>query len=242
MAGGLPTYCIALTAQSCDGFETGRIVSTWQPKYIAVEGPIGVGKTTLASRLADSFEAELVLEGPQDNPFLERFYRDPRRYALPTQLYFIFQRARQYQAMRQADMFEPVRVTDFLLEKDRLFAQINLGDDELALYDLVYEKLAIDAPVPDLVVYLQAPADVLLKRIAMRGIAYEQGITREYMERVSEAYARFFHHYNRSSVLIVNTAQIDLVNTDSGYATLLDQLRGLRPGRHFFNPGPIELN
>ncbi|MDH3646173.1 MAG: deoxynucleoside kinase [Gammaproteobacteria bacterium] len=217
-------------------------MSTWQPKYIAVEGPIGVGKTTLASRLADSFEAELVLEGPQDNPFLERFYRDPRRYALPTQLYFIFQRARQYQAMRQADMFEPVRVTDFLLEKDRLFAQINLGDDELALYDLVYEKLAIDAPVPDLVVYLQAPADVLLKRIAMRGIAYEQGITREYMERVSEAYARFFHHYNRSSVLIVNTAQIDLVNTDSGYATLLDQLRGLRPGRHFFNPGPIELN
>ncbi|MBT8136973.1 MAG: deoxynucleoside kinase [Gammaproteobacteria bacterium] len=214
----------------------------WQPKYIAVEGPIGVGKTTLASRLAASFDAELVLEEPQDNPFLERFYRDPRRYSLPTQLYFIFQRARQYQAMRQADMFEPVRVTDFLLEKDRLFAQLNLDDDELALYDLVYEKLAIDAPVPDLVVYLQAPAEILLKRIATRGIGYEQGITREYMERVSEAYARFFHHYDRSSLLIVNTGQIDLVNTDSGYATLLEQLRGLRPGRHFFNPGPAEFN
>ncbi|MDH3588992.1 MAG: deoxynucleoside kinase [Gammaproteobacteria bacterium] len=217
-------------------------MSTWQPKYIAIEGPIGVGKTTLASRLAQSFDAELVLEEPQDNPFLERFYRDSRRYSLPTQLYFIFQRARQYQAMRQADMFEPVRVTDFLLEKDRLFAQINLDDDELALYDLVYEKLAIDAPVPDLVIYLQAPADVLLRRVAARGIGYEQGITREYMERVSEAYARFFHHYDRSSLLIVNTGQIDLVNTDSGFATLLDQLRGLRPGRHFFNPGPADLN
>ncbi|NNF67167.1 MAG: deoxynucleoside kinase [Gammaproteobacteria bacterium] len=222
--------------------QAGREVSTWQPKYIAVEGPIGVGKTTLARRLADSFDAELVLEEPQDNPFLERFYRDPRRYSLPTQLYFIFQRARQYQAMRQADMFEPVRVTDFLLEKDRLFAQINLDDDELALYDLVYEKLAIDAPVPDLVIYLQAPADVLLRRVSTRGIEYELGITREYMERVSEAYARFFHHYDRSSVLIVNTGQTDLVNTDSGYATLLDQVRGLRPGRHFFNPGPVELN
>lgn len=217
-------------------------MNIWQPKYIAVEGPIGVGKTTLAGRLAKSFNADLVLEEPQDNPFLERFYRDPRRYSLPTQLYFIFQRARQYQAMRQADMFEPVRVTDFLLEKDRLFAQINLDDDELALYDLVYEKLAIDAPVPDLVIYLQAPADVLLRRIATRGIDYEQSITREYMERVSDAYTRFFHHYDRSSVLIVNTGQIDLVNTDSGYATLLDQLNGLRPGRHFFNPGPAELN
>ena len=217
-------------------------MNIWQPKYIAVEGPIGVGKTTLAGRLAKSFDADLVLEEPQDNPFLERFYRDPRRYSLPTQLYFIFQRARQYQAMRQADMFEPVRVTDFLLEKDRLFAQINLDDDELALYDLVYEKLAIDAPVPDLVIYLQAPSEVLLRRIAARGIDYEQGITREYMERVSDAYTRSFHHYDRSSVLIVNTGQIDLVNTDSGYATLLDQLSGLRPGRHFFNPGPAELN
>ncbi len=218
------------------------MVTSWQPRYIAVEGPIGVGKTTLAKRLAESFEADLVLEEPQDNPFLERFYRDPRRYALPTQLYFIFQRARQYQAMRQADMFEPVRVTDFLLEKDRLFAQLNLDDDELGLYDLVYEKLAIDAPVPDLVVYLQAPADVLLRRVSTRGIAYEQGITREYMSRVSEAYTRFFHHFDRSSVLIVNTGEIDLVGTDSGYAILLDQLRGLRPGRHFFNPGPAELN
>lgn len=231
-----------MIAQGYGGFESGIDVNSWQPKYIAVEGPIGVGKTTLAGRLASSFNAELVLEEPQDNPFLERFYRDSRRYALPTQLYFIFQRARQYQSMRQADMFEPVRVTDFLLEKDRLFAQINLDDDELALYDLVYEKLAIDAPVPDLVIYLQAPAEVLLKRIAARGIGYEQGITREYMERVSEAYARFFHHYDRSSLLILNTAQIDLVNTDSGYATLLEQLRGLRPGRHFFNPGPAEFN
>ena len=217
-------------------------MTTLQPRYIAVEGPIGVGKTTLAARLAESFEADLVLEEAYDNPFLERFYRDPRRYALPTQLYFIFQRARQFQAMRQGDMFEPVRVTDFLLDKDRLFAQLNLDDDELGLYDLVFDKLAIDAPVPDLVIYLQAPVDVLLRRVGTRGIAYEQAITRDYLQRVSEAYARFFHHYDRSSLLIVNTGDTDFVGSETGLARLLDQLRGLRPGRHFFNPGPVGLN
>lgn len=216
-------------------------MTTLQPRYIAVEGPIGVGKTTLARELARSFEADLVLEGAYENPFLERFYRDPKRYALPAQLYFIFQRARQCQAMRQADMFEPVRVTDFLLDKDRLFAQLNLDDDELGLYELVYEKLAIDAPVPDLVIYLQAPVEVLLRRVAARGVGFEQAITRDYLTRVSDAYARYFHHYDRSSLLIVNTAATDLVTNETGRQRLLDQVRGLRPGRHFFNPGPTAL-
>ena len=153
-------------------------MSSLQPRYIAVEGPIGVGKTSLARRLAASFGADLMLEEAEDNPFLERFYRDPRRYSLPTQLYFVFQRVRQYEAMRQTDMFEPVRVTDFLLDKDKLFAQLNLDDDELRLYELVFDKLAVDAPTPDLVIYLQAPVDVLLRRVAQRGINYEQAITR----------------------------------------------------------------
>lgn len=217
-------------------------MTTLQPRYIAVEGPIGVGKTTLARKLAEQFEAELVLEEAYDNPFLERFYRDPKRHALPTQLYFIFQRARQVQAMRQTDMFEPVRVTDFLLDKDRLFAQLNLDDDELGLYDLVFDKLAIDAPVPDLVIYLQAPVDILLRRVAARGVEFEQAITRDYLTRVSDAYARFFHHYDRSSLLIVNTGATDLVANETGLKRLVDQVRRLRPGRHFFNPGPAALD
>lgn len=213
-----------------------------QPRYIAVEGPIGVGKTTLARKLAERFEADLVLEEAYENPFLERFYRDPARHALPTQLYFIFQRARQVQAMRQADMFEPVRVSDFMLDKDRLFAQLNLDDDELALYDLVYDKLAIDAPVPDLVIYLQAPVEVLLQRVAARGVGFEQAITRDYLQRVSEAYARFFHHYDRSSLLIVNTGASDLVANEARLARLVDEVQRLRPGRNFFNPGPAGLD
>lgn len=213
-------------------------MSVLAPRYIAIEGPIGVGKTSLAKRLATTFGAELLLEQAEDNPFLERFYRDPRRYALPTQLYFVFQRVRQYESMRQTDMFEPVRVTDFLLDKDRLFAQLNLDDDELRLYDLVYDKLAVDTPIPDLVIYLQAPVEVLLRRVSVRGIPYEQGITSAYLERLSEAYARFFHHYDRSSLLIVNAGDIDLVNNDEHLRMLLSRLEGLRPGRHYFNPGP----
>ena len=146
------------------------------PDYIVIEGPIGVGKTTLARRLADSFGTDLMLEGAEDNPFLPRFYEDPVSGALPTQLFFLFNRARQIQSLRQADMFRRVGVADFLMEKDRLFAQLTLSDDELALYNQVYEKLTLDAPVPDLVIYLQAPVEVLLKRISERGVPYERNI------------------------------------------------------------------
>jgi len=205
-------------------------------RYIVVEGPIGVGKTSLARRLAASFGSELVLEQGEDNPFLERFYRNPRAAAFQTQLYFLFQRARQLQDLRQQDLFETVRVADYLLEKDRLFARLTLDDEEYALYEQVYAKLSIDAPAPDLVVYLQAPVDVLLERIARRGIDYEQAIERRYLERLVEAYARFFLEYEVAPVLIVNAAQIDPIGNDRDYRSLLAEIARSRRGRHYFNP------
>lgn len=168
------------------------MVSDAQSRYLVVEGPIGVGKTTLALRLAETFQAELLLEHADENPFLERFYRDPDNAALPAQLSFLFQRARELQRLRQGDIFKPARVADFMLEKDRLFAQINLDDDELALYEQIYQHLALDTPVPDLVVYLQAPVEVLMRRIMRRGVGYEQYIQRGYLERVAAAYSNFF--------------------------------------------------
>ncbi|MDX5409509.1 MAG: deoxynucleoside kinase [Thauera sp.] len=211
------------------------------PGYIVVEGPIGVGKTSLARRLADSYGSELLLEGAAENPFLERFYRNPRQGALSTQLFFLLQRARQTQELRQGDMFRPVRVSDFLIEKDRLFARLTLDEQEYRLYEQVYEHLTLDAPVPDLVIYLQAPVDVLLGRIAKRGIAYEQHIDTAYLERLSEGYARFFHDYDAAPLLIVNAAYIDLVNSDAAYQELLDQIGRARTGRHYFNPMPVSL-
>ena len=207
-----------------------------RPGYIVVEGPIGVGKTSLARRLASTFESDLLLEGAGENPFLERFYEDPRSGALPAQLFFLFQRARQLQAMRQGDMFQPVRVADFLMEKDRLFAELTLDAEELKLYEQVYSHLVVDAPVPDLVIYLQAPEDVLLKRIARRGIAYERRIDAGYLRRLSEAYSRLFLYYEAAPLLIVNAAHIDLVDNDEDYQALVEQVQSTRSGRHYFNP------
>ena len=205
-------------------------------RFVVVEGPIGVGKTSLARRLAKSFGSELVLEQGDENPFLERFYRNPRAAAFQTQLYFLFQRARQMQELRQADLFERVRVSDYLLDKDRLFARLTLDDEEFALYEQVYARLAIDAPVPDLIVYLQAPVDVLLERIARRGIQYEQAIERRYLERLVESYSRFFLEFDAAPVLIVNATEIDLVGSDGDYAGLLAEVTRDRKGRHYFNP------
>jgi deoxyadenosine/deoxycytidine kinase len=207
-----------------------------RPGYIVVEGPIGVGKTSLAKRLAESFETDLMLEGADENPFLERFYQDPRSGALPAQLFFLFQRVRQIEAMRQADMFQPVRVADFLMEKDRLFAELTLGAEELKLYEQVHAHVTMDAPVPDLVVYLQAPADVLLKRISRRGIKYERRIDAEYLRKLSEAYSRMFLNYDDAPLLIVNTAGINLVDNDIEYEALLEQIHLTRTGKHYFNP------
>jgi deoxyguanosine kinase len=207
-----------------------------ESRYIAIEGPIGVGKTSLARRLAESLEGEILLEEAEANPFLERFYQDPRGAALPTQLFFLFQRARQIEALRQADIFADTRISDFLIEKDRLFAEVNLDRHELTLYDKIYESLDVDAPVPDLVVYLQAPVDTLLFRVAQRGINYEQRIGRRYLERLAEAYARFFHAYDASPLLIVNAATIDPIHNEHHYQVLLDEISRSRNGRHFFNP------
>ncbi len=210
-------------------------------RYVVVEGPIGVGKTSLAKRLAHSFGSELVLEQSEENPFLERFYRNPRAAALPTQLYFLFQRARQLQLFRQQDLFDPVRVADFMLEKDWIFARVTLDDEEYALYEQVYAKLAIDAPTPDLVVYLQAPLDVLMERIARRGIPYERLIERSYLERLADAYARFFLHYDDAPLLIVNAAAIDPIGNEVDYELLLREIRTKHRGREYFNAPPSVL-
>jgi deoxyguanosine kinase len=204
--------------------------------FIVIEGPIGVGKTSLARRLCASLEAQPVLEQAAENPFLERFYRNPRDGALPTQLYFLFQRAQQLAALNQQDMFAPLRVGDYLLEKDRLFARVTLDDAEFGLYEQVHAKLDIQAPKPDLVVYLQAPVDVLLERIAKRGIRYEQQIDRAYLERLNEAYARFFHEYEAAALLIVNAASIDPINNQTDYEELLAAIQRMKRGRLYYNP------
>jgi len=211
------------------------------PRYIAVEGPIGVGKTSFTKRLATSLNYETVLEAPEKNPFLERFYQNRRQAALQTQLFFLFERARQIQQLRQGELFEPVRVADFLIDKDRLFAEINLDPDELKLYDNIYDHLTIDAPTPDLVVYLQAPAEVLMRRIQHRGISSEQNIETGYLNQLVDTYTNFFHYYDAAPLLIVNAAEIDLVNNNQDYEQLIAYLLTISRGRHYYNPSPLLL-
>ena len=211
------------------------------PRFIAVEGPIGVGKTSLTKRLAETFNYELLLENAEENPFLDRFYQNPRQHALATQLFFLFQRAQQIADSRQSDLFEPVRVSDFLIDKDRLFAELNLEKDEYELYHKVYQHLVIDAPKPDLVIYLQAPTEVLLQRIQKRGIPSEQMIESEYLSQLNRAYTEFFHYYSDSKLLIVNSAEIDLVANDEDYEQLVTYILSLPNGTHYFNPKPTLL-
>jgi deoxyguanosine kinase len=205
-------------------------------KYLVVEGPIGVGKTSLARRLAASLSAQLVLEQAAQNPFLERFYKNPRAGALPAQLYFLLQRAQQLAALKQADLFAPTRVADYLFEKDRLFARVALDEAEYTLYEQLYAKLDIQVPKPDLVVYLQAPVDVLQERILRRGVDHEQHIERQYLERLNEAYARFFHEFDAAPLLIVNAASIDPIANQRDYDELLAAIKRMTRGRLYFNP------
>jgi deoxyguanosine kinase len=220
---------------------TNAALSRSWPGFVVVEGPIGVGKTTLAGKLAQSFGSDLVLEGAVDNPFLEKFYENPDAFALPAQLHFLLQRARQLREMKQEDMFNPVRVTDYLIEKDRIFAELTLDNDEMDLYEQVYATLTLDMPKPDLVIYLQAPVEVLLARIQKRGVKYEQLIEAAYLERLSESYVRFFYQYNGAPLLIINAAEIDFVDNDNDYQLLLQEIRANRGGRHYFNPGSMAM-
>jgi deoxyadenosine/deoxycytidine kinase len=207
-----------------------------ETRYIAIEGPIGVGKTALAKRLAASLDAELVLEEVDENPFLERFYRDGRSAALPAQMFFLFARARQIQDLRQSDLFANTRISDYLFTRDRLFAELNLDPEELKLYDQIVENLAVDPPVPDLVIYLQASVDALLQRLLRRNARFDRFVDRAYLERLTEAYARFFHAYDEGPLLIVNASQIDPVNNDADFEQLFGQIEKTTGGRHFFNP------
>lgn len=206
------------------------------PEYIVVEGPIGVGKTALAKRLAETFSIDLMLELSEENPFLARFYEDPRSSALPTQLHFLFQRVKQLEALRQTDMFKATQVCDFLIQKDRLFAELTLDEDELELYYQVYNRLTLEAPAPDLVIYLQAPTEVLMRRIFERGRVYEKKLDETYLQKIVDAYIEFFYHYDASPLLIVNTSDFNLDNNEKNYELLLERVYDLAPGRHYFNP------
>ena len=211
------------------------------PSYLVVEGPIGVGKTSLVRRLAERLGSSPLLEAPEENPFLERFYREGRNAAFPTQLFFLFQRARQLESLRQGDLFRNRVVSDFMLEKDRLFAEVTLDRDELGLYDQVYRRLAMDAPAPDLVVYLQAPVETLITRVRRRDRPGERPVTGEYLRALSEAYTRFFAHYDRSPLLIINASVINPVDRESDFEMLVERILSHRSGRGFFNPSPLLL-
>ncbi|MFT5452952.1 MAG: deoxyguanosine kinase [Enterobacterales bacterium] len=210
--------------------------SSTLPGYVAIEGPIGVGKTTLARRLAETFGSDLILEGAEENPFLEKFYQDPKSVALPTQLYFLFQRVKQLQELRQADMFSPCHISDYLMDKDRLFARVTLDDDELHLYEQVYANLTLDAPTPDLVVYLQAPIEVLMARIRTRGRQNEEPISMEYLQQINDAYTHYFHYYDKSPLLIVNSSDLDIVKSETDYQQLIETILATTSGKHYFNP------
>ena len=204
--------------------------------YIVIEGPIGSGKTTLARLLSEEFSVQLLSEKAESNPFLPRFYQDAQRYALPTQLFFLFQRSRQIADMSQRDLFSTPTVADFFLEKDPLFARLNLDDEEYSLYHQIYTHLQLKSPKPDLVIYLQTPVDELAERIEERNISYEQEIPREYIERLAAAYSEFFHTYEASPVLIVNNEKLNIIKYKSALNLLVDRIMQIKSSREYFNP------
>lgn len=203
---------------------------------MVVEGPIGSGKTTLARMLSEKFSTQLLTEKAEENPFLARFYQDARRYALPTQLFFLFQRSRQVADVNQIDMFSKPITADFFLEKDPLFARLNLNDEEYALYHQIYHHLQLKSPKPDLVIYLQTPVDALSERIAERNINYEADIPYEYLQRLANAYSEFFHSYDASPILIVNNEKLNIIKDESALNLLVDRIDQIKSRREYFNP------
>ena len=208
------------------------------PKFIAIEGPIGVGKTSLAKLLSRTLGYETWLEASVSNPFLERFYENKSQAALQTQLFFLFERARQLDLMRQAHLFNPLRVTDFLIEKESIFAKLNLDPDELKLYENIYQHLNIEPPRPDLVIYLQASTEILLERIHTRGNRAERSVDKNYVNQLVDKYTEFFHYYETSPLLIVNSAAMDPVSNDKDYQELISLIANTKQGRHYYNPVP----
>ncbi|HTN66530.1 MAG TPA: deoxynucleoside kinase [Burkholderiaceae bacterium] len=206
-------------------------------RYIVVEGPIGAGKTTLAHQIAAHLRAQTLLEQPQENPFLEKFYRDAARYALPTQLFFLFQRIGWLRDLAQGDLFEARIVSDFLLDKDNIFAQLTLSDDELNLYRQLYNQLRPQARTPDLVIYLQADPATLQARIEQRGIPMEAAISETYLYRLCEGYSRFFHHYEAAPLLIINNEHLNPLQQSQDFELLLARIEQMRGRREFFNRG-----
>ena len=206
-------------------------------RYIAIEGPIGVGKTSLARRLAERTGATLLLEKPEENPFLARFYEDPARHALPVQLFFLFQRINEVRELAQMDMFSTRTVADYMFDKDALFARLNLNNDEFTLYQNIYRSLALQAPAPDLVIYLQAPVQTLIERVRRRAHAWERPIADEYLMRLAQAYSDFFYHYAAAPVLAVNSENLNFVDNDEDFELLLQRIEGMRGRREFFSKG-----
>lgn len=206
-------------------------------RYIVIEGPIGAGKTSLARRLSQHVNGELLLEAPEENPFLPRFYEDPARHALATQLFFLFQRIRQLSDVQQTDLFVGVTVSDFLLDKDALFARLTLADDELLLYQQVYERLMPQAPVPDLVIYLQASHRLLVDRVRSRDIAYERNMDQDYLSRLAEEYRRFFYQFDAAPLLIVNSDNLNFVDEEADFDLLLQRISELKGPRAYFSKG-----
>lgn len=204
--------------------------------YIVIEGPIGSGKTTLARKFAERFKVNLLLENAEANPFLPKFYMDAQRYALPTQLFFLFQRSGQIRELTQRDLFSEATIADFFLEKDPIFARMNLNDEEFALYRQIYQHLQLQATKPDLVIYLQTPVEALVERVNQRNVSYEQGIPREYLLRLANAYSDFFHQYDASPLLIVNNEKLNTAENDAALDILIARIMQIRGRREFFNP------
>ena len=204
-------------------------------RYVVVEGPIGAGKTSLTHKLAERLNADTLLENASDNPFLPRFYQEPKRYALPTQLHFLFERSRQLRELAQGDLFRAATVSDFLIDKDMLFARLNLDDDEYELYQKVYADLAPQAPTPDLVIYLQAPIDALMERVKRRGVEFERGMDAGYLQRLANSYSEFFHRYEAAPLLIVNTSNLNFAESEEDFELLVERVSKMRGPREFFS-------